>query len=300
MNKITLLAVGGLVLTNLFWAGNTLFARAFSENISSYDLNLLRWAVALLIITPVAMPYIKKDWHLFKMYAKKILLLGILSVTCFNFLLYQAAHFTQAINIGLINTLVPVFILLLAWPILKKKPTPISFLCIAVGIAGALIIIFKGNFKDIQSFYLYSGDFIMMIAASLWAIYSVLLNKWHIKLHPLSLLWSMITVGLLVLLILMPIFGVPKIPEIGSNLSYVVIYMAIFPAILAYLFWNYGVSKVGVSISSIFVYLNPCFTALIGVLIGQENIQNYHLMGGLLILIALLMTSLSHSKKLHE
>lgn len=69
------------------------------------------------------------------------------------------------------------------------------------------------------------------------------------------------------------------------------LYVAIFPGILAYAFWNNGVLTVGPPKAAVFMYLTPVYGALLaGVFLG-ERLSLFHVAGGLLILVGLLLTT---------
>ena len=64
-------------------------------------------------------------------------------------------------------------------------------------------------------------------------------------------------------------------------------YLAVFPSVLAFLFWNRGVDVVGPSMAGMFIYLVPVFTALLASTLLGEELRGYHAIGGLFILVGL-------------
>src|SRR5690606_40077165 len=66
-------------------------------------------------------------------------------------------------------------------------------------------------------------------------------------------------------------------------------YTALFASLLAYVAWNHGVKVLGPSTASLFSYLVPVFTALLGVLLLQEQLRWFHLAGGALTFMGLLV-----------
>jgi drug/metabolite transporter (DMT)-like permease len=64
----------------------------------------------------------------------------------------------------------------------------------------------------------------------------------------------------------------------------VLIYTAIFPAILAFYFWNRGVAAVGPSIAGVYINLVPILTAILAVFLLGEEFAWYHLMGLVMII----------------
>ncbi len=291
------LAIAGLVATNFFWALNAVLARFFRDDIGAFDLNFLRWFFALLILTPFTLKHVKKDWALIRANLAKLLVFGLLGVSFFNFALYQSAHTTLAVNIGLFNSLAPIFTLLLAIPILKTKPNLMVWFGVTVTFTGALLIIFKFNWLNLINFKVYQGDFLMLSACFVWGLYTVLLKKWPINIHPLSLLWITIALGLIVLFAILFLIDTPNpspFNALNATTVPLVLYTSVFPALLAYLFWSNGVAKIGAPLSSVFLYLNPCFIAIIGLYVLQESLEWFHVLGGGLILAGLLINFKYH------
>ena len=63
-----------------------------------------------------------------------------------------------------------------------------------------------------------------------------------------------------------------------------VVYVAIFPSILAFLFWNRGVELIGANRAGAFLHLTPIYSAVLASVLLGEHLQLYHLVGFALIL----------------
>jgi len=228
-----------------------------------------------------------------------IVVLGMMCIATYNSVLYLAAHSTTAVNITLVSSSLPLIALLASWLLLKIRPSNWQLVGIVVSLLGVFIVISRGQLSLLSDLFgagFNRGDLMMLGLAVLWAFYSVLLRKYPMGLHPIVLLTVLIAAGLPWLLVLF-LIELSK----GSILSLdfadvpIFIYTAIFPSILAYVFWNNGVKVVGPSISALSCYLMPLFTAVLAVPILNENLYWYHFLGGLLILIGLYFGSVFKS-----
>lgn len=287
------LAYIGLIATPLFWAGNAVVARGVVHSIPPVSLAFWRWVLALLIILPFGLPYVRRQWPLIRQHWGSILILALLSVTTFNTLLYMAAQTTTAINITLINSTIPVMVALLAWLILGERTRPQQTAGIAVAMAGMLLVIAQGRLTQLSGFTFKSGDLVMVAAVAIWGVYSVLLRRQALPLHSLTFLTVQIAAGTL---ILAPFYLADLLFGAGGftptlTQAPVFLYVAIFPGILAYACWNHAVLIVGPSVSAIFMYLVPVFAAILAWLFLDERLASYHLTGGLLILAGLYLTT---------
>ena len=76
-----------------------------------------------------------------------------------------------------------------------------------------------------------------------------------------------------------------------SFLMGAVAYVAVFPSILSYTFWNRGVDLIGANRAGLFIHLMPLFGSVMAIAFLGESPQLYHLAGAVLILIGLVIAS---------
>jgi drug/metabolite transporter (DMT)-like permease len=282
------LALLGLAATNLFWAGNAVIARFFSNEIPPFTLSFYRWAFALLILLPFAIPYLKGTWPEVRRQWAVILVLGLLGISIFNTVLYLAAQSTTAVNLTLTGSSLPLVTLLFSWLILSDKPKGRQLFGVATSFIGIMVIISDGKFSQLLSLQFNMGDLLMLGAACCWSLYSVILRKHPVHIHPVALLSILMITGIPFISILFAIelYVLPTF-TIDQSGWLAIVYTAIFPSILAYLFWGYGVKQLGPSVAALSYYLLPLFTAALAIPLLGEALYPYHMIGGLLILIGL-------------
>jgi drug/metabolite transporter (DMT)-like permease len=291
------LALLGLAATNLFWAGNAILARFASGDIPPFTLVFARWVLALLILLPFALPYLKGTWPEVRRHWSVILMLSFLSIAIYNTVLYLAANSTTAVNITLMSSTLPLITLLISWLMLNQRPKSWQVFGIAASLLGIVIIISNGDFSRLLSLKINMGDLLIIGAAFCWSLYSVILKKYPIPIHPVALLAITIFIGLPFVSILFAIelYMLPPF-SIDTSGSLIIIYVAIFPSILAYLFWGYGIKQLGPNVAALSCYLMPLFTALLAIPLLGEALYSYHLIGGLLILVGLYFGTLFKQK----
>ncbi|MFC4257928.1 DMT family transporter [Marinobacter lacisalsi] len=292
-NRSLALAYTGLVLTPLFWAGNAVVARGVVDSIPPVSLAFWRWVIALLLLLPLALPKVRKEWSVVRDHWPRVLVLALFSVASFNTLLYLAATTTTAINIALINSTIPIMVALLAFLLLGERTRPAQAIGIAVALTGVLMVIAQGTLGRLLSLSLSPGDLVMVAAVISWGIFSVLLRRLSIPLSAMTFLTLQIALGTA---LLTPVYLIDLLlisggfTLSGSTLP-PLIYVAVFPGILAYAFWNHGVWNVGPARAAIFMYLVPVFAAVLAWVFLDERLGWYHLAGGALILVGLYLTT---------
>lgn len=286
-------AYAGLVLTPLFWAGNAVVARSVVDTIPPVSLAFLRWCIAFAILLPFALPGIRRQWPVILRHRGSMLALATFSVGAFNTLLYLAAVTTTALNITLVNATIPIMVALLSWLILGDRTRPVQAAGIAIALVGMLVIVGRGSLDTFARLAFQPGDLIMVAAVSSWGLFSVLLRRQSVPLDPLTFLTVQIGLGILVIL---PFYVADLLLgsggfEVSAQVVPPLLYVAVFPGILAYAFWNNGVLRVGPPKAAVFMYLTPVYGALLAGFFLGERLSFFHLAGGLLILVGLILTT---------
>lgn len=285
-----------LILTTLFWAGNFVLARAIHLDMQPFTLAFLRWALALLIIAPWWLP---RAWRLRQVLKDRLPMLflqGFLGVACFNTLVYLGVQHTQATNAMLMQTAAPLMILLLGALLFGERAGKRQWLGVALSMTGVLVLISRGQFEVLTGFAFNQGDLWIFLAMLSWSFYTITLRWRPTALDGLTFFGFSVLVGVLVLfpLMLWEQGGEFVIPTTEPFLL-TVLYMAIFPSILAFLFWNLGVERLGAATAGLFLHLMPMFGLLLATVFLGESLGLYHLAGILLIFAGLYIAILAQS-----
>ena len=281
-----------LVMTTLFWGGNFNVARAVLGEVPPLGLSFWRWMVAWLILFPFACRPMWRRRHLLADHWLLLFLLALSGVTLFNSLVYLGLQSTTAINASLMQSVNPVFIILLSMLLLGHRPHAMQWLGVLVSMAGAVVILMRGDVALLRSLEFATGDLLVLLAVFLWGVYTVLLRKLPDGLRGMPLLGFTVTLGTLLIL---PFYvyetwnGRPMVVTPASVAS--VLYVAIFPSVLAYFFWNHATDRIGPERTGQFSHLIPVFGALIAILVLGESLQFYHFAGILLVGAGLLLAN---------
>ncbi len=277
-----------LTLTVLFWSGNMVLGRGMRGDIPPLTLAFWRWAIALLLILPLALPHWRSQWRLLRQGWKTILLLGLLGVGGYNTLAYIALRHTAATNAVLLNSFIPVATIAISWAFLGKRLTPVAASGVIISLTGVIAIVARGDLGVLASLSLNVGDVWMLGAVLVWAIYTVGLAWRPTGVHPMLMLAALTTVGLLALA---PAYAWELTQGRSMNVYpgslAALAYVGIFPSFLGYIFYNRGVAEVGANQASLFIHLMPVFGTLLSAIFLGEIPQWYHYAG-----IALIFTGI--------
>ncbi|MEJ6078300.1 DMT family transporter [Vibrio sp. 1-Bac 57] len=296
-NRILWMAFLGLLMTNLFWAINAILARSYMPEVAPIAMNLFRWFGVFILLTPFCLPRVIKNWAMIRPHLSALTGLAILSIVFYNSLLYLAANFTTVVNITLINTLIPIATLLMAWRVLGNRPRLMQFLGMVISILGVLLILTKGQLLHLLSLKFSQGDLLMIAAVVVWALFTVLLKKLSLKLSSINVLYLLIMLGLPFLIVAYAIeavffkFYLPSFEHIS-----LFAYLWVFPSILAYIFWTNGVLRLGAESASLSITLMPLFGAVLAIIFLDESIFWFHIAGGVCSLLGMLFALLPANK----
>ncbi len=269
-----------LVLTTLFWSGNFVLARFVRLDVPPIGLSFFRWAVAGLILLPFVWGRMRRDWPLVRRHIGLILVLAVLGVANFNTFVYLGLQSTTASNGVLLQSIMPLVILGLARLILGTSIRPTQVLGILVSLCGVITIVARGDLTTLAGLDINRGDLWILLAVLSWGLYSVGLKKLPPAIDPFAFLGYAIAIGASCIL---PFYLWEAAAGRTMSLDAVTLgsvgYVAIFPSLLAYLFWNHAVHRVGPERAGQFIHLMPVFGSLLAMLFLGEVLHPYHLAG---------------------
>jgi len=282
-----------LILTTLFWAGNFIVGEQASRvDIPPFTLNFYRWPFAWLILAPFTIKEIieKKD-HIIEN-IKLIIVLGITSITIFNSIVYYSLNFTQVISGVLMISTIPVMIIVFCWILKIEKSNVYQILGVIFSLFGVIVIITKADLVILLNLNFNKGDLWMVVAMFSWAMYSALLRKKKLEISQLSLLQIIISAGLV---FLFPAYLIELSlgHKTSIHLPFILIltYVVLFPGLASFIFWIKGISLIGSNRAGIFLHLIPIFSTIMAIIILKEKFMFYHLIGALLIVTGIILSS---------
>ena len=287
-------AFAGLLIAVLCWSGNALVGRAFHDSIPPLSLSFWRWVLATSLLLPFVAKGIWTHRATLRAAGWRLPVLAAMGIASYNSLLYTAAQSTEAINLTLVNTCLPLATFIGAGFLLGEWPLRRAWFGMAVAAGGLLYLIGRGSWQTFASLSFQRGDLIMLLAVLAWALYTLLLRRWarHLLVPPLVLLGVLMLLGLPLILpfYLLELGRVGGFALTPSNLA-AIGYTAVFASLVAYVGWNHGVRIVGAGRAAMVMYLMPVFTALLGWLLLGEALRTFHWIGGALIFAGLLLAT---------
>jgi drug/metabolite transporter (DMT)-like permease len=161
-----------------------------------------------------------------------------------------------------------------------------------VGAALALVgvAIFEGALSGHAAFRI--GDLLTLIAAAIFAGYNVLSSRLLDRYTPLALLAITMCIGAL-MIVPSGLYGLAhtNFAAIGWDVWAIYLYAVLFPIVLTYPVWSYGISRLGAGRASLFGFLVPVIAGALSIPILHAQIAAYQVIGGAICLAGMLVSN---------
>jgi drug/metabolite transporter (DMT)-like permease len=265
-----------LGLTALMWGGNSVAGRLAVGEISPMALVFWRWTLACIPLLIAARGNLKADLRAIRPRWRYIALAGMLGFTAFNALFYVAAHRTSAVNMSILQGLIPGLVVIGAWVFFGTRMRAFQAGGVFITMVGVVVIAARGDVATLRTLDFNVGDVMMILAAILYAAYILLLRQ-RPAMSSIGLFAAMAVVAFVTSAPLLAI-------EIANGAFFwpsakglaILAYVALFPSLIAQIFFIRGVQLIGPSRAGVFVNLVPIFGALLAVALLGEPFALYH------------------------
>ena len=276
-----------LSLASLFWGFNAIASRLAIDEISPMSLVSGRWLGVMIILSIICRHQLSLGFQVFKSNYKWMIVMGLCGFTTFNSLYYISAHHTVAINLGIVQSTTPAFIMIISMFWLKTRINLKQVTGLLITFIGVSIVISNGNLALLLRLKLNNGDLLLIVACIFYAIYAVGLRK-RPEINDVLLMTFFSYVAFigslpgLIIEITQYSFFFPTFK--GLMILSVII---IFPSLLAQILFMKGVKIVGPALSGLYTNLVPIFTSVLAIIVLDEVFHIYHLISLIIIFLGI-------------
>lgn len=278
------LAYLALICTTALWGSNGVVSRALMDTIPALLLAAARWAVVFLVLLPVVWPErrqiaqaLRRDWKL-------LLALTLLGGAPQTALVYAGLSASTAIHLGLLNSTIPVFIILISWGWYARRPNRLEAVGLAISLIGVFLILAHGDLRSLLRLQFNYGDLLMLAAVVVWAVYTLRLKD---RPQTLSLFAFVFILALIGELLTLPFAALQWLSSGGVHLGMRewlgLLYIGAVATLVSAVLFSYGVERVGAVRAGILIHLMPVFSSLFAALFIGERLYFYHAAGFVLV-----------------
>ena len=266
-----------LVLATLMWAGHTIAARLSVGEISPMMLMVMRWIACLVILVVLYRKKLVLQLPAVRQRLGWVWAMGGIGMAGFTIFFIFAAQHTTAVNLGITQSAIPALVMLIGLVVLHVRVGLIQVVGMLLSLIGVVVLVSGGSLAVLRALEFNIGDLMMLVACLCYAGYTVGLSR-RMEMSPVLMLTffsffaSLTLIGCVFIeywrneLIVPGLFGIA-----------IVLYCAIFPSMLAQIFFMRGVELAGANRAGLYVNLVPVFAAIMAVLFLAETMYFYHL-----------------------
>lgn len=276
----------------IVWGASFVATKVALQYVSPVTLVWLRFGLGVIILGGVVwyrkqlkIPK-KEDWLYFG-------LLGFLGIAFHQWLQSTGLITANAISTSLIVATTPIFMALLGWLFLKEKLTWFQLLGICLSTIGVLLVITKGDLSSIFSDHFGTiGDFLILISAPNWAIFSILSRRGLQKYPATGMMFYVMSIGWVFSSFLFFSSGdFYQIQMLNLNGWLAIGFLGIFCSGIAYIYWYDALQNLPVSQTGAFLYIEPVVTFIVAGLVLGEAMVLVAFLGGVIILSGVWMVN---------
>lgn len=258
-----------LVMSAFFWALMFYLGHYAVGFISPASLNGWRFLAAGLLLLVLVSLSEGQDWSRLRRHALPLLGMAVIGIGGFNLALFHGLRHTSPVNGALIMALCPTLISVLSTLLDGARISGAQLVGLVLGLAGVVVVVSDGSLSALLSLSVQRGELYVLLAAVCWAAYSVFPQRFLPGLPPLQVTVGTIVLGGILISafaqLTQPDFFIPPPVDVRAA----VLDMSLFGSVVAYLWWNDGVRRVGAATAGLFLNPVPVFVLLIGVVLGQ-------------------------------
>jgi drug/metabolite transporter (DMT)-like permease len=283
----------------LFFVSNLVIGRAITHAVEPSTLAFWRWLLASLIVLPFAWRGLVEHFAAFRKVWRELLWLGVLGMVICGAGVYLSLRYTTASNAALIYSSSAISIVVLEAVFFRTRLSAARLLGALIGFAGVAVIILHGEVSRLLTWEFSVGDIGIAVCAFAWAIYSLVLKRDEIKALPVMPMFAAISLAgafTLTPFMLYELFALGAFPH-GSDQWIAIFALALFPSVIAFVFYQILVKRAGPSLTGMSLYLLPAYGAALAVATLGETLYAYHAIGFALVLAGIALATEPFKKR---
>lgn len=278
----------GLTYVVLAWALNTVIIKHAVTDVNPLAFTALRFlamaplTVVLALVRKEPMRFHRRDLPL-------LIGCGLCGYGIYQYFWIIGLSHTTPFASALLGSLTPVITLAIAAAFLRERVHTGRWFGAALALAG--VAIFEGAFAG--AFAIGLGDGLTLCASITFATYNILSSRLLGRYSPLSLLAITMVIGTIAFLPgALPSLLHADIRHMPSIDWWIYTYAVIFPIVLTYPVWSYGITQIGVARTSLFAFGVPVLTGVFSILILHARIAPYQIIGGVICIAGMAASQL--------
>lgn len=275
-------------ITILIWGTTFISTKILLTDLKPIEILFYRFGIGLLVLL-IAYPHRLKGTT--KKQELTFAAAGLCGVTLYYLLENIALTYTTASNVGVIISIAPFFTAILAHWLLDREKLKVNFF---VGFVAAIVGIFLISFNSSTVLKLNpAGDLLAVLAAVVWAVYSILSRKISQFGHnTIQTTRRIFGYGLTFMIPALFLFnfelGLERFMQ-PLNL-FNILFLGLGASALCFVTWNLAVKFLGAVKTSIYIYMVPVITVATSIIVLDDRITWMSALGTILTMTGLFIS----------
>jgi drug/metabolite transporter (DMT)-like permease len=268
------------LVTVFIWGVTFISTKILLRELAPVEILFYRFVIAYIVLFLIY-PKIQKSINIRE--ELLFLSLGVTGVSFYFLFENIALQFSLASNVSLLISAAPILTAIIAhFTVHDERMSRRLIGGFLVAIMGIFLVVFNGKLVLKLNPI---GDMLAILAALVWAVYSVLLKKIAPDWHPVYVVRKTFFYGLLTTVPWLFWFKVDLrvSHHLGLPIVFNIFFLGLIASALCYVMWNQSVKRIGVVKSGNYIYLVPLVTMITSALILGEKVNGFMILGGLLI-----------------
>ncbi|MFD1707738.1 DMT family transporter [Siminovitchia sediminis] len=284
----------------IFYAGNILVGKAVNE-VPPLTMSFFRLVIAFVLLLPIGVRSTWEHRNVFLKHKKPLMVMTLTGVCFFNVFLYAALNYTTATKVSVLEASIPAATVFLSAFLLKERLHKIQWAGVFLSLIGAVCVVTDGKWIMLFNGGWNVGDTLMIGAIVMWAVYSISVKKY---MHLFPQYGAVMLMSGISVVVLFPAAALEwyfvSMPAWNGQLITGLLYLGIFPSVVALIFYNRGVELLGPSKASVFLNFLPVATMIGAYLWLGEPITFMQLFGVGVVICGVMMTARSFGSSVSE
>lgn len=287
-----------ILIASIFWGINVTVTKALipewmtADGVAAVRLVggcILMWITSLFLKCDAIQ---KSDW-------KRLIFGGAVGLFLFIFLFVTSLKYANPIDVSIIMTLPPVFVILIQVIFQKLRPSKLEYLGVAVSMAGAAVVILVGASDAKAGSDNLLGDSLAVISTICYAIYLVVLEKPSNTYRPINMLrWVFLFAAIPALLLLFRFEDMPIMHDGSTDAWLEIGFILLCPTFLAYFLVQPAQKMIGSEMVSLYQYLIPVFATISAVMMKIDHLNWIQVAAMIIVVAGMVITNRGKNHRL--
>lgn len=286
----------GLIITCAFWGTSFAVAKIGLYQLSPVNLVILRFILASVMFGGMVLLLKRDAWRIDWKDIPLFIWLGFIGVAAYFVVQYYCLLYNTTVNTSLIIGTSPIITGFLAARFGGEQVSRRHFLGMGVAFAGLVFLVTKGDF-NLDLWSALGANLLVLLNACMWSLFTLSGKRVLVKYDPFVVVAYLSIIGTMLMLPLAVIRTPLTEPTLVRQFGSITLltwgtaaYLALTCSVIGYFFWYRGVQRLGAAKTAMFNYVNPLVALLTSLILFDEGINGFVLLGGALVLTGVYLT----------